>query len=328
MQFDFPLPELERYRPDEAAPADFSSFWASTLSETRAVELNARFEPVSTALRQIEVYDVTYAGFGGSPIKGWLLLPTGTAEPLPCVVEYIGYGGGRGLPIDWLVWASAGYAHLVMDTRGQGTTWRQGDTPDPQAGGQPHLPGFMTQGLLDKDTYYYRRVYTDAVRAVEAARAHPRVDPARIAVMGGSQGGGLAIAVAGLMPDVQLCLSDVPFLCHFSRAITLTDDAPFSEVARYLRVHRQQVDTVMQTLRYFDGLHFAAQARARALFSVALMDSVCPPSTVYAAYNHYAGPKEIRVYPFNGHEGGESVHTLEKLAALNTHLPLPGQASG
>ena len=90
------------------------------------------------------------------------------------VVEYIGYGGGRGLPIDWLLCASAGYAHFVMDTRGQGSAWSKGDTPDLESdGGNPHFPGFMTRGVLDPKTYYYRRVFTDAVRAVEAAMGAP-----------------------------------------------------------------------------------------------------------------------------------------------------------
>uniref|UniRef100_UPI00137A9946 acetylxylan esterase n=1 Tax=Deinococcus alpinitundrae TaxID=468913 RepID=UPI00137A9946 len=223
------------------------------------------------------------------------------------------YGGGRGLPTDWLLWPSAGYACVVMDTRGQGSAWSTGDTPDPQAGGEPHLPGFMTQGIAMRETYYYRRLYTDAVRAVEAARSHPLIDPERVAVSGGSQGGGLALAAAGLTPDVAICLPDVPFLCHFSRALTLTDSAPFSEVAAYLRVHRNRVPEVMQTLSYFDGMHFAKRARAQALFSVALMDTVCPPSTVYAAYNRYGGEKSICVYPFNGHEGGGTQQAVEKL---------------
>ena len=322
MQFDLPLSQLESYAPNEAAPADFAAFWQGTLAEARHFPLNARFAPVQSLLRSVQVYDVTYAGYGGAEIRAWLLLPAGTTSSIPCVVEYIGYGGGRGQPSDWLLWPSLGYATFVMDTRGQGTAWRAGDTPDPQAGGEPHLPGFMTQGIAARESYYYRRVYTDAVRAVEAAASHPDIDPSRIAVTGGSQGGGLAIAAAGLVPEVALCMPDVPFLSHFSRAVTLTDSAPFSEIAAYLRIHRTQVDTVMNTLSYFDGLHFAALARATALFSVALMDFVCPPSTVYAAYNRYGGQKSIRVYPFNGHEGGESQQAQEKMAFLAQHLPL------
>ena len=322
MQFDFPLGQLESYAPDEAAPADFTAFWQDTLAEARRFPLNARFVPVQSLLRSVQVYDVTYAGYGGAEIRAWLLLPAETTAPLPCVVEYIGYGGGRGQPSDWLLWPSLGYATFVMDTRGQGTTWRTGDTPDPQAGGEPHLPGFMTQGISSKESYYYRRVYTDAVRAVEAAGSHPNIDASRIAVTGGSQGGGLAIAAAGLVPEVALCMPDVPFLSHFSRAVTLTDSAPFSEIAAYLRIHRTRVSETMNTLRYFDGLHFAPLAKAPALFSVALMDFVCPPSTVYAAYNRYGGEKAIRVYPFNGHEGGESQQAQEKMAFLAAHLPL------
>ena len=322
MLFDLPLTELERYRPERREPADFDAFWQETLREARAHELAARFEPVTTPLRTVQVLDVRFAGFGGSPVRGWLTLPAGASGPLPCVVEYVGYGGGRGQATDHLLYASAGYAHLVMDTRGQGSSWRIGDTPDPDAGGAPHGPGFMTQGLHDPRAYYYRRVYVDAVRAVEAARAHPLVDPVRVAVAGGSQGGGLTLAAAGLVPDVALALPDVPFLCHFERAVTLTDSAPYSEIAAYCRIHRDAVPQVFETLSYFDGMHFAARARARSLFSVGLMDTVCPPSTVYAAYNHYAGERDIRVYPFNGHEGGQERHSLEKLAFLNAHLPL------
>ena len=322
MHFDLPLDQLQGYRPDEAAPTDFDAFWQATLAEARTHPLAARFEPYEAGLRSAEVYDLTFAGYGGAPVRGWLLIPAGTKGPLPCVIDYIGYGGGRGYPTDWLLWSSVGYANLVMDTRGQGSAWRHGDTPDPQAGGEPHLPGFVTQGVAAKETYYYRRVYTDAVRAVEAARSHPRIDPARVVVGGGSQGGGIALAAAGLVPDVALCLADVPFLCHFSRAVTLTDSAPYSEVAAYLRTHRTRVNETMRTLSYFDGIHFAARAQAPALFSVGLMDSVCPPSTVYAAYNVYGGEREISVYPFNGHEGGDNLHTREKMRFLRARVPL------
>ncbi len=318
--FDLPIEQLHTYLPPRDEPGDFAEFWAATISEARRHPLQARFEPIESGLRLVEVFDLTFNGYGGQPIKGWLLLPRlggSRQEQLPCVVEFIGYGGGRGLPLDWLLWSNAGYAHLVMDTRGQGSAWRKGDTPDPEAeGANPHYPGFMTRGVLKPQTYYYRRVFTDAVRAVEAARSHPAVDPQRVAVTGGSQGGGIALAAAGLLTDMAACLADVPFLCHYRRASEIVDTYPYREIANYCKVQRDQVETVFATLSYFDGMNFAARAVCPALFSVALMDDTCPPSTVFAAYNHYAGPKQIRVWPYNQHEGGESFQNVEKLKFL------------
>lgn len=314
MLFDLPLAELQTYLPPRNEPPDFDAFWQETLAGARAFPLNAQFERADFGLRAVETIDVTFNGYGGQPIKGWLLLPAQCREPLPCMVEYIGYGGGRGFPTDWLLWANAGYAHLVMDTRGQGSAWRNGDTPDAEPeGGNAQFPGFMTRGILSPRTYYYRRVFTDAVRAVETARTHPAIDRARIGVTGGSQGGGIALAVSALADDVQLALCDVPFLCHYRRAVEITDADPYGELVKYLKIQRNKIEQVFQTLSYFDGVNFATRANARALFSVALMDEICPPSTVFAAYNYFAGPKEIRVYEFNHHEGGESYQTLEKI---------------
>ncbi len=314
--FDMPLEQLRTYKPKRAEPADFDPFWQATLAEARAHPLDARFEPVDYGLTTVEAYDVTFAGYGGQPVKGWFILPAGRTGPLPCVVEYIGYGGGRSYPINWLMWPSVGYAFLVMDTRGQGSAWQHGDTPDLPEGANPFYPGFMTQGILDPKTYYYRRVYTDAVRAVEAARSHPAVDAARIAVTGGSQGGGITIAVSGLLPDVAVAMPDVPFLCHYRRATEITDRHPYQEIVKYLTVHRDKVETVFRTLAYFDGMNFAPRAKAEALYSVAVMDMICPPSTVFAAYNHLNAPKEIRIYMYNDHEGGGAHHSVEKIRFL------------
>jgi cephalosporin-C deacetylase len=179
----------------------------------------------------------------------------------------------------------------------------------------------MTRGILDPATYYYRRVFTDAVRAIEAARAHESIDGARIAVSGGSQGGGISLAAAALDPTVGVAMPDVPFLCHYRVATQITDRDPYAEIARFCQIHRGSVERVFQTLSYFDGVNFAAHARARALFSVGLMDDICPPRTVFAAYNHYRGPKEIRVWEYNRHEGGQSYQNLEKMRFLKNIWP-------
>jgi cephalosporin-C deacetylase len=315
MLIDLHLEELETYRPARDEPGDFDAFWQQTLAEARQHPLAARFEPVDFGLQTVASFDVTFTGYGGQTVRGWLLLPIRRQKALPCIVQYVGYGGGRGFPTDWLLWSSAGFAHLVMDSRGQGSVWRRGDTPD-NAGSAPHYPGFMTAGILKPGDYYYRRLTVDAVRAVEAARSHPAVDGQRLAVTGRSQGGGLALAVAGLLPDIAVAMPDVPFLCHFRRAIQITDAGPYTEIAAYCRVHRERVEAVFETLAYFDAMNHATRARAEALFSAALRDEICPPSTVFAAYNHYAGAKAIRVWPYNGHEGGESFQEIEQVRTL------------
>jgi cephalosporin-C deacetylase len=322
------LPDLVRYRPERVEPEDFDAFWAKTLTEARDFDVDLELVPTDPGLATIEVADATFRGFGGQPIKAWLLRPTGVDGPLPAVVTYLGYGSGRSLPYDHLLWASAGYANLVMDTRGQGGTFSAGDTPDEVASTGPAYPGSMTRGILDPYDYYYRRLYTDAVRAVDAIRSHPGIEPSRVLVTGGSQGGGLALAVAGLIPDLAGVIADVPFLQHIRRATEITDEFPYKEIAEFCKVHRDKVDTVFTTLGYFDGMHFAARATAPARYTVGLMDRVCPPETVYASYNHYAASKDISVYPYNGHEGGGVHHLPTALAFAARVLRSSGEGAG
>jgi cephalosporin-C deacetylase len=315
--FDLPREELEKYLPERNEPHDFDRFWRATLDEAHRHQWEPVFTPVDIPLEFVDVFDVSFSGFRGEQIKGWLLLPRSRNNALHCVVEFIGYGGGRGFPMEHLAWVNAGFAHFVMDNRGQGSTWSQSDTPDVEPpGSNSQYPGFMTRGVLNPDTYYYRRLITDAVRAVETMKEHPAVNASRIAITGGSQGGGVTIAVSGLLYDIPVVMPDVPFLCHYRRAVQIVDSYPYQEIVNYCRVHRDKTEQVFGTLSYFDGLNFAVRARGRALFSTALMDETCPPSTVFAAYNHYAGLKEMAVYPFNQHDGGGIHHLIKKINFL------------
>jgi len=108
------------------------------------------------------------------------------------------------------------------------------------------------------------------------------VDSRRVGVVGISQGGGIALAVSGLVPDLAAVVARVPFPCDFPRASVVTDALPYKELGQYL----------------------AKRAKAPLTITAALMHSICPPSTVFGAFNNYAGPKEITLWPYNGHEGG------------------------
>jgi len=317
---DLPLEQLRVFRPHVDEPSDFDAFWRRTIDEAIVVAAPPTLSPVDSPIDQLIVEDLTFSGFGGDPIKAWITRPR-DETPRRTVVEFIGYGGGRGVPGEHLRWAAAGYVHVLMDTRGQGSNWGSGgDTPDPHGSG-PASTGFMTRGIDSPDGYYYRRVFTDAYLAIEAARSLPFVDAERIAVTGASQGGGISIAAAALHPSVRAAMPDVPFLCAFRHSVDRTPDMPYMEIERYLAVHRDRIEDVFHTLSYFDGVNFARRLRAPALFSVALMDGIVLPSSVFAAYNNLAGDDTtIEVYPYNGHEGGQIAQWTAQVRWLSARL--------
>jgi cephalosporin-C deacetylase len=313
---DLPLAELRRYRPEVAEPADFDEFWAAELAAALEHDREPEFTPADTLVRHADVADVTFPGYAGEPVRAWLLVPHRGDPKAAMIVEFVGYGGGRGDPFDWLNWTAAGHPHLVMDCRGQGGGWRSADTPDSGDDGAPSSPGFLTRGIASPRTHYYTRLFIDAARAVDAARRHPAAAGRPVVTTGGSQGGALAIAAAHLARDVAAAMPDVPFLAHPRRALEVTDSRPYSELAEYCKIHFERIDRVFTTLSYVDVVNHAKRTRCPALFSAGLADTITPPSTVFAAFNHYAGPKDIAVYPYSGHEGGSTRHFLAKLGFL------------
>src|SRR5215471_7829280 len=98
MLTDLPLAELRRYVPEVAEPADFDAFWSGQLDAARAAARAPEFTPVSTAIRYADVFDVTFSGFAGDPVKGWLLVPHDPA-PRGAVVAASGHPAAAGLPL-------------------------------------------------------------------------------------------------------------------------------------------------------------------------------------------------------------------------------------
>jgi cephalosporin-C deacetylase len=322
--FDLPLEQLREYRTSTLEPDGLDEWWAARIATARALARPASLRPHQTRLYEpVEVSDVEFSGAGGDRIRAWYLRPR-DAPGAPLVVKFIGYGGGRGTPTEHILLPALGYALLVMDTRGQGGKWTAGATPDGAGGTGPENALVMTRGITSPENYYYTRLFTDAALAVDAAieladPAAGRTPP--VAVIGGSQGGALALATAALRPDVvRVCQAYVPFLCDIQRAITLASSPPYTEIPEFLAENTALVDAALNTLRYVDCALLARRITAPTLVTTGLMDTTCPPSTVFAAYNEITAEKEITVFPYSGHSWPLAA-AEPQLAHLRDHLP-------
>ena len=298
---DMPLEQLRQYKPSLYREADFESFWETTSADAVRQPLNAELIPYDLPARGIVCYAVRFDGFKGAAqqggrLAGWYLRPDARGK-FPGVCVYHGYGGRGPRPLDLLPLAAQGICVLSMDCRGQ-----NGQSQDAAVYPEGHHLGWMTQGIRDPRAYYFRYVYADALRALELLAHREEVDPHRLAVTGISQGGGLSLAVSALSERPILAMPDIPFLCDFRRAIDLAPIGPYPEISGFLKSHPPLYDEVIRTLSYFDCVNLAPWIRCRTIVSNCLWDDICPPSTIFGAYNHVTSEKRMDVYPFHKHE--------------------------
>lgn len=167
--------------------------------------------------------------------------------------------------------------------------------------------GHIIRGLDgEPDNLLFRHIILDTAQLAQIVRAMPEVDSERIGVIGGSQGGGLALACSALAPIKRTAI-EFPFLPDYKRVweMDLAKDA-YQELQTYFCHHdplHQRENEVFTKLGYIDVQHLAPRIEAEVLMAVGLMDTVCPPSTQFAAYNKIPAQKAPAIYPDFGHEG-------------------------
>ncbi|HBE80759.1 MAG TPA: acetylesterase [Firmicutes bacterium] len=300
--FDLPLEQLKEYPGINPCPTDFDDYWDKALLEMRAID--PRIELIKTEFQAsfAECFDLYFTGVKGARIHAKYLRPKITTPKHPAVLQFHGYTCNSG---DWnekLCYVALGFSVFAMDCRGQG-----GLSEDVGGVKGNTFHGQIIRGLDDKpENLLFRQIFLDTAELASIARSLPDIDENRVCVTGGSQGGALALACASLEPRIKRVAPVYPFLCDYKRVweMDLAKDA-YQEISDYFRLfdpmHKRE-NEIFTKLGYIDIQNLVKRIQGEVLFTTGLMDSVCPPSTQFAAYNKIQSEKSMIIYPDYGHE--------------------------
>ncbi len=285
------------------------SFWQQVVEELPGTPLEVEVrrndfysEP------EWDVYEARYNGLGGYRLFAWLSVPRGSG-PFPGLVQMPDYGSAVDIP-----YTSLRHDVVVLNASYRGQ--RRSDTPF-----QASYPGLLTQGLGNSTAYILRRVYADALRAVDFLLTQSSVDPQRIAVAGAGLGGTLAIVAGAFRPQVRALAVDTPIMLGAPNAQKLTRAYPLEEINDYFRAYPQREETVLASLELFSPLALAAQVRCPTLLGVGARDmGQCPPP-LGEEMAHQLRHGELHQYP-GGSEGGGHQHAVLRTQWLREQLGL------
>lgn len=316
---DMPLEELKTYEGRNPRPADFDDYWERGLRELEAVDPAVELIPSAFQTPFAECFDLYFTGVRGARIHAKLLRPRQEVSGgMPAVLQFHGYSGSCGDWQDKLVYPAMGMVVAAMDARGQG-----GLSEDTGGVKGTTLRGHIIRGLDDEpDNLLFRHIFLDTAQLARIVMEMEGVDAGRVGAQGGSQGGGLTLACASLEPRVRRLAPVFPFLCDYRRVWEMDLAAgAYEELKYYFRIFdpcHEREDEVFTRLGYIDCQHLAERIRGEVLIGVGLMDTICPPSTQFAAYNKIVSPKEMVIYPDYGHEGlpGFADRAFQFLSAL------------
>ncbi len=306
LTFDFPFEQLKNYRGINPRPVDFDAFWDKALAEMHALDPQVELAPAQFKAPNAECFDLYFTGVGGSRLHAKYLRPKKAAGPHPAVCQFHGYTGDSGSWHDKLAYVGQGFSVAALDCRGQGGL---SEDKGSVSGNTQH--GHIIRGLDEAlkgmpDQLLYRQIFLDTAQMARIVMGMPEVDPKRVGASGGSQGGALTVACAALEPAINRAAPAFPFLSDYMRVWEMDQAkdayAELKEFFRHFDPQHMNEHAIFEKLGYIDIQFLAPRIRGKILWGIGLMDTICPPSSQFAAYNKISASKAMSIFPDFGHE--------------------------
>ena len=281
-------------KPTVENPADFRAFWDKAKADLAAVPLDARMTLLpERCTATVNVYHVNVQNYAEpswnnakARLYGILCVPKAEGK-YPALLKVPG-AGIRPYYGD-VAMASKGIITLEIGIHGIPVNMDPSVYENLQSG---PLQNYQNLNLDDRDRYYYKRVYLGCVRAVDFLVSLPQYDGQNLAVTGGSQGGALSIVTAGLDSRVKWLGAYYPALSDVTGYLSgRAGGWPHLFTGANLAFNNK-ADKI-KTIAYYDVVNFARQVNVPGYYSWGFNDDVCPPTSMYAAYNLIPGPKTL-----------------------------------
>ena len=300
---DMPMEQLLNYQGINPRPDDFDAYWEQAVAEMRAVDPAVQLVPSEFQAPIADCYDLFFTGVRGARIHVKVMKPKHAQAPYPAVLFFHGYSMSAGEWTEYLHYAASGIAVFAMDVRGQG-----GYSEDKGGVKGNTLQGHIIRGLDEEDPHQllFRHVFLDTAQLASIVMSMPEVDGSRVGATGGSQGGALTLACASLEPRIKRLAPVFPFLSDYQRVweMDLAKDA-YVELVQYFRrfdPQHEREKEIFTRLGYIDLQYLVSRIRGEVVMGVGLADTICPPSTQFAAYNKITAKKRLEIFPDFAHE--------------------------
>lgn len=299
--------------PSMPMPGDFDAFWADQKAALRQVPLRSTQEPVATRVPGVELFDIK-VDCVGAPVSGYLARPEGAVPgSLAAILTVHGAGVSSSNP-GIASWAAKDRGLLALDVNAHGL---ENGKPKEFYGSlyATTLKDYRWEGRDDRQKCYFKGMFLRLIRAIDFLTAQPEWNGKTMIVYGSSQGGFQAIAAAGLDERVSFICAGVPAGCDHTGLVANRISGWPKLVA--LDAQGLPVTASREAARYFDCVNFASRARCQgAAFTVGYIDTTCPPTSIYAAYNALRVPKSIHVDVQAGHTNTPQAIQFMTQAAL------------
>lgn len=295
-----------KIRPGLPPPDDFDAFWAAQKKRLAAVPVNARLTPVTSPVKDVECFDLQ-ADSVGAPVSGYFARPVG-AKPKSAPVILLVHGAGvrSSILASAAGWAQKGLLALDINAHGLPNGKPEQFYKDLADG---ELKDYRTQGRESREKIYFLGMFLRLVRALDFLTAQPEWDGRTVIVHGTSQGGYQSLVAAGLDPRVTFYAAGVPAGCdHCGFKAGRVNGWP-----HFIATGETPPPEVVEAVRYFDAANFITRSKAAGCVTVGFIDTTCPPSSVYAAYNAAPGRKSIYNDVPSGH--ANSREAMESMRA-------------